>query len=102
MCHFVRYKVCDRVLTAARELLTATRPSAHSVRKSEGRVGAAVEKIEELRVCAREFFRAPQEKKVVGSSPTVGAKRKSVLERGRIFVCIIHFSIFIIHYSLNK
>ena len=26
-------------------------------------------------------------------------KRKSVLARGRIFVCIIHFSLFIIHYS---
>ena len=28
-------------------------------------------------------------------------KRKSVLARGRIFVCIIHYSIFIIHYSFN-
>ena len=36
-----------------------------------------------------------------GSSPVGGAKRKSVHESGRIFVCIIHFSIFIIHYSLT-
>ena len=28
-------------------------------------------------------------------------KRKSVLVRGRIFVCIIHYSFFIIHYSLT-
>ena len=28
-------------------------------------------------------------------------KRKSVHESGRIFVCIIHFSLFIIHYSLT-
>ena len=32
----------------------------------------------------------------------VASKRKSVLVRERIFVCIIHFSLFIIHYSLTK
>ena len=37
-----------------------------------------------------------------GSSPASGTKRKSVLVRGRIFVCIIHSSIFIIHYSLKE
>jgi hypothetical protein len=39
-----------------------------------------------------------------GSIPTqtVSTKRKSVHESGRIFVCIIHFSLFIIHYSLNE
>ena len=30
------------------------------------------------------------------------SKRKSVLVRERIFVCIIHYSLFIIHYSLNE
>ena len=39
---------------------------------------------------------------VMGSSPTISTKRKSVLVRGRIFGCIIHFSIFIIHYSLSE
>ena len=29
-------------------------------------------------------------------------KQKSVLVRGRIFVCIIHYSFFIIHYSLSE
>ena len=37
-----------------------------------------------------------------GSKLLGGAKRKSVLERGRIFVCIIYYSFFIIHYSLNE
>ena len=37
------------------------------------------------------------------TTATGGAsKRKSVHESGRIFVCIIHFSLFIIHYSLTK
>ena len=38
----------------------------------------------------------------VGSNPASSAKRKSVHNSGRIFVCIIHFSIFIIHYSLKR
>ena len=41
-------------------------------------------------------------RRVVGSSPSGGAKRKSVHISGRIFVCIIHYSFFIIHYSLNE
>ena len=37
------------------------------------------------------------------TTATGGAsKRKSVHESGRIFVCIIHFSLFIIHYSLTE
>jgi len=38
----------------------------------------------------------------IGSILSVGPKRKSVLERERIFVCIIHYSFFIIHYSLKE
>ena len=37
---------------------------------------------------------------VAGSIPVTSSKRKSVHEGERIFVCIIHFSLFIIHYSL--
>ncbi|MEE1050352.1 MAG: hypothetical protein U0M60_23355, partial [Clostridia bacterium] len=36
---------------------------------------------------------------VTGSNPVSSSKRKSVHESGRMFVCIIHYSIFIIHYS---
>ena len=38
---------------------------------------------------------------VAGSSPVIRSKQKSAFERRRIFVCIIHYSIFIIHYSLT-
>ncbi len=38
---------------------------------------------------------------VTSSNLVSSSKRKSVLVRERIFVCIIHFSIFIIHYSLK-
>ena len=33
--------------------------------------------------------------------PVRGAQTKSAFERRRIFVCIIHFSLFIIHYSFS-
>ena len=36
---------------------------------------------------------------VVGSSPPAPAKEKSAFGRMRIFLCIIHYSLFIIHYS---
>ena len=39
---------------------------------------------------------------VISSTLISSSKQKSVLGRGRIFVCIIHYSLFIIHYSLNK
>ena len=51
---------------------------------------------------AQSVEHAAVNRRVVGSSPTGGAKQKSVHVSGRIFVCIIHFSIFIIHYSLNE
>ena len=51
---------------------------------------------------AQSVEHAAVNRSVTGSSPVWGAKRKSVLVRGRIFVCIIHFSIFIIHYSLSE
>ena len=37
--------------------------------------------------------------KVAGSSPVIRSKQKSAFERRRIFICIIHYSLFIIHYS---
>ena len=40
--------------------------------------------------------------RVLGSSPSTPAKEKSAFVRMRIFLCIIHYSLFIIHYSLNK
>ena len=36
----------------------------------------------------------------VGPNPATPAKQKSAFARMRVFVCIIHFSLFIIHYSL--
>ena len=36
---------------------------------------------------------------VAGSSPVIRSKQKSAFERRRIFVCIIHYSLFIIHHS---
>ena len=38
---------------------------------------------------------------VTSSNLVSSSKRKSVHESGRIFVCIIHYSFFIIHYSLT-
>ena len=35
----------------------------------------------------------------VGPNPATPAKQNSAFARMRIFVCIIHFSLFIIHYS---
>ena len=67
-------------------------PTHNCFRSREGRHCSLAQSVEHAAVNRR----------VVGSSPTGGAKRKSVLERGRIFVCIIHYSFFIIHYSLSE
>ena len=36
---------------------------------------------------------------VAGSSPVIRSKQKSAFARRRIFVCILHYSLFIIHFG---
>ena len=67
-------------------------PTHNCFRSREGRHCSLAQSVERMTV----------NHDVVSSSLTGAAKRKSVLVRGRIFVCIIHFSIFIIHCSLSE
>ena len=39
---------------------------------------------------------------VAGSSPVIRSKQNPLSKEGGFFVCIIHYSIFIIHYSLTE